>query len=273
MQCIETNSLLLLRIQNSIDMKKLIKILKKFDEKRTEVLDEKKWNKDVVADCFLPCAKEILLKGCFLINNKYIIDIGSIEFYYHEEEGEIKDHIMYHTNEHLPNKTYGIINKNTGYPYFELGSFNLHPSGIDVTFENPNKKYRASFLIRSYRVLERGDNPANLEKPFDSCSTHIFDDMFYSGILLGSKTVKWKKTSNKGGQIEQCPRKNVACYRKETDKKGIEKFVRVSKEEYEENKDDIKSTISKPQFFKYGENEYLQDTILWQFKREGIKEI
>lgn len=254
-------------------MKELIEILKKFDDKRTEMINAKKWSKDVVADCFLPCAKEILLDGCFMVNDQFLIDIGSIELYYHEEEGEIKDHIMYHTNEHLPNKTNGIINKNTGYPYFEPGSFNLHTSGIDVTFENPDKKYRASFLIRSYRVLGKGDNPADLKKPFDSCSTHLFDDMFYSGILLGTETVKWIETNDKGGQIKQDLRRNVAYYRKEKNKNGIEKFVRVSKEDYEDNKDDIKTIIPEPRFFKYGGNEYLKDTRVWQFKRERIKEI
>jgi hypothetical protein len=122
-------------------------------------------------------------------------------------------------------------------------------------------------------VLGKGDNPADLKKPFDSCSTHLFDDMFYSGILLGTETVKWIETNDKGGQIKQDVRRNVAYYRKEKNKNGIEKFVRVSKEDYEDNKDDIKTIIPEPRFFKYGGNEYLKDTRVWQFKREGIKEI
>jgi hypothetical protein len=165
-------------------MEKLIEILNEFDKRKDEWKGE--WNVEAIAKCFEPCAKEILCNGYFLVNNEYIIDLGAIELYYHEENGTIKDHIMYHTNEHLPKNYKEVIKYKGGYPYFKLGSFNLHTSGVDVTFENQNKKYRASFLIRSYRVLkkENEEDVKSLVMPFDACSTHIFDDMFYSGILV-----------------------------------------------------------------------------------------
>ena len=144
-------------------MKGLIEKLEQFDSKRNELQNDGLWNENVVADCFHPCAKEILLGGYFLIDKKYIIDLGSIELYYHEEEGEIKDYIMYHTNDH-PSKS-RVFNLEGGYPYFEFGSFNLHQSGIDVTFENEDQKYRASFLIRSYRVLKNGESLKDSQEP------------------------------------------------------------------------------------------------------------
>ena len=251
-------------------MKGLIKILKKFDSRRTKAIKSKKWNKNYVDKCFFPCAEDILCKGYFLVNNEYIIDLGAIELYYHEEEGKIKDHVMYHINERLPKKYKEIVKQDGGYPYFKLGCFNLHASGVDVTFENQNEKYRASFLIRSYRVLkkENEEDVKGLEMPFDACSTHIFDDMFYSGILLNSNsnTIKWVK-KEKLGKIKKCPRKNVAMYRKENDK-----FEKVSKKDYDDNKEDIRKLVPKPQFFKYGKTEYLQDMRPWQFIRVGLIE-
>ncbi len=80
-------------------MEKLIEILREFEENRTKRKREK-WDDNAVAKCFLPCAEKILCEGYFLINGEYILDLGSIELYYHEETvGGLKDHAMYHTNE------------------------------------------------------------------------------------------------------------------------------------------------------------------------------
>ena len=72
-------------------MKEFKAILEQFDSKRNVLKYKGLWNESVVADCFYPCAKEILLGGYFLIDNKYVIDLGSIELYYHEEEEEITE--------------------------------------------------------------------------------------------------------------------------------------------------------------------------------------
>ena len=98
-----------------------------------------------------------------------------------------------------------------GYPYFTIGSFNLHPSGVDITFENEKKKYRASFLIRSYRVLTNEEELINKEIEYDPYSTHIYDDLFYSGLLLSTNErtkIEWIEY-DKGGKIEQKTRKNI----------------------------------------------------------------
>ncbi len=198
-------------------MDNLNKILNEFDLRRTKMLidKEKVWDADAVAKCFEPCAKEILLNGYFLVKNKYIIELGSIELYYHEENGPIKDYIMYHRENRIYSK---IKEYNKGeLPYFDFGSFNLHQSGVDITFEKEQKKYRASFLIRAFRVLQEGDNVSNDYLIFDSRSTFIFDELFYSGIPWGQSTepaIKWVSRNNNTDNIEllKKPRRNVYKY-------------------------------------------------------------
>jgi hypothetical protein len=73
-------------------MEKLIEILKQFDQERTK--RKENWNEASVAESFHPIAENILCNGYFLVNEMYIIDLGAIELYYHEEEGDIKDYIM-----------------------------------------------------------------------------------------------------------------------------------------------------------------------------------
>ena len=194
---------------NLINMEKLIKVLKQFNQERTERLNY--WNEEAVVEATLPLAKEILCNGYFLVNGKYIIDIGAIELYYHEEEGDIKDDKMYHINKHLPKNYKEMFKHDGGYPYFRIGSFSLHQSGVDITFENEEQKYRASFLIRSYRVLTSDKDLTSKDIKYDPYSTHIYDDLFYSGLLLSSNErtiIEWIEY-DKGGEIEQKPRKNI----------------------------------------------------------------
>ena len=209
MQCIKNDFVLLPQIQNSIIMEKLIEILKQFDQERTK--RHGSWNEAALIETIRPLAKKILCNGYFLVDGKYIIDLGAIELYYHEEEGDIKDEKMYHINKHLPKNYKEMFKHDGGYPYFRIGSFNMHQSGVDITFENQEQKYRASFLIRSYRVLTTTEDLANKDIKYDPYSTHIYDDLFYSGLLLSTKertTIEWVEY-DKGGEIEQMPRKNI----------------------------------------------------------------
>lgn len=243
-------------------MYNLNKILKGFDDRRTEMINknEKVWDADAVAECFEPCAKEILLNGYFLINNEYIIDIGSIELYYHEEAGPIKDYIMYHRKERITSRIKEFNNGNL--PYFDFGSINLHQSGVDVTFENGEKEYRASFLIRSYRVLRKSDDIANDIIPFDPHSTHIFDDMFYKGISFNEEkktTIEWIKLDREKGvfnKVDQFPRQNVAKYTQNMEK------VEVAKDE----------NVQRKEILRINGINYRRDMRPWQFKRLNINE-
>ena len=266
-------------------MKKLIEELKKFDIARSNIkLNSKTWDEQAVAKCFAPIAKYVLLDGYLLVNKKYIIDLGSVELYYHEEDGNIKDHIMYHTNEH-PSKSKIYILHN-GFPYFKIGSINPHQSGIDITFENDNNKedkYRASFLIRAYRVLESENDLNNMDIPFDNCSTHIFDDVFYEGIsydVNNKTTIEWIEFHKDGSYNEKgCPRVNVSTYRLnnknkyEKDEYIYESETIITKNDFELSKQEAIISKTYPKYFKYGTNKYYkQDMRLWQFKRDNINE-
>lgn len=243
-------------------MEELITILRKFEAKKKDWTGT--WNADAVAECFKPCAEKILCNGYFLINDEYIIDLGAIELYYHEEEGDIKDPIMYHTNEH-PSKSKVFEMNGNNYPYFNIGSLNLHPSGVDVTFENEEQHYRSSFLIRSYRVFkkEEEDKVRDVSTPFDNHSTHIFDDMFYAGISLygeNKNNIKWVKYDKKCTlDIKQYHRVNVAEY----DDNNQKLSAIITEEEFKN---------SKEEYFKKNGIIYKNESRQWQFKREGIKE-
>ena len=89
-------------------------------------------------------SKYFLYGGYINVRDQYHIYIKTVEFYYHEEEGNIKDPIMYHRNKYFVE---GDI------PYFTPLSFNSHDTGVDITFENKGKKIRASVLIRAYEVF------------------------------------------------------------------------------------------------------------------------
>lgn len=239
-------------------MDNLNNILKEFDSQRTAMINNKKWNENAVAECFEPCAKKILLNGCFLINNEYIIDLGSIELYYHEETGPIKDYIMYHRKERVTSRIKEFNNGNL--PYYEFGSMNLHQSGVDVTFENGEKEYRASFLIRSYRVLRKSDDIANDIIPFDPHSTHIFDDMFYKGISFNEEkktTIEWiERKKSVYDIIDKIPRQNVAKYTENMEK------VKIANGE----------TVQSKEILRINGINYKRDMRPWQFKRLNIKE-
>jgi len=191
-------------------MKHLIDILKQFDIERSS---QKNHNEKSIAACFMPVAEQILLGGCLYVNceHPFKIDIRAIELYYHEEDGELKDPIMYHTNLHVPSF---LVKKGiTELPYFAFGSFNLHTSGLDVTFENEQKKYRASFLIREYRVLDADEDVNSSTKKFDPYSTHIFDDLFPFGVSADNlKMIEWRE-EHKEGEVKTMSRYNVKQYK------------------------------------------------------------
>lgn len=264
-------------------MDKLIKKLKEFDTSRTTLKSSEKWDDNVVAKCFAPIAKYVLLDGYLLVNKKYIIDFGAVELYYHEEDGNLKDYIMYHTNDH-PAKS-RIYQLHNGFPYFKIGSINPHQSGIDITFENDDNKedkYRASFLIRSYRVLESENDLNNMDIPFDSCSTHIFDDVFYEGISYDADnktTIEWIEYHKNGSYNEKgCPRVNVSTYRLnnknkyEKDDNNYDSGNKISQNDYVNAQREAIISKSYSKYFKYNKKYYNQDMRLWQFKRNNIIE-
>ena len=104
-------------------------------------------------------AHHFFFGGYFQINNRKIY-LCDIEFYYHEEGdgAKIKDYIMYHISDKIKDPTM----KNEYYP---LGSFNAHVSGVDFTFENKDRQYRAAILIRGIKVIDKDSEPIIETRP------------------------------------------------------------------------------------------------------------
>lgn len=130
---------------------------------------------------FLLLAKKMLYGGFLQVGDDYEIYIRTVEFYYHEEDGvenPIQDPIVYHRNGRFPGRDL---------PPFPMMTLHAHWSGYDITFEDSNKRYRASALIREFAVFDRciGKNGSwvywctgekygdGVYKPFD---TPQFDD-------------------------------------------------------------------------------------------------
>lgn len=169
-------------------MEGLTDILKTFDVKRTAEWGTELWTKadDSCKDSMIACwfkdiAFEVLNCGYFSIGKKFGIEPLAVELYYSEEdEGGYLDPIMYHINRRRPAK---FEEKEIDFEYFEFGSLHLHASGVDVTFENPNKHYRASFLIREFTAFKIEEDGSHTII-YDKCpnSTFIFDYMFPFGV-------------------------------------------------------------------------------------------
>ncbi len=237
-------------------MEELKSILRLFDVNRSEHKATATLSEDIIGKCFMPCAKDILCGGYILVNGEFKIDIRSIELYYHEEDGEIIDPIMYHTNLNMKNST--IYKRMNELPYFEFGSLNLHTSGIDVTFENPSEHYRASFLIREYRILTANQELSTADVPFDTHSTHLFDDMLYLGVPADKPLdLKWVKDEfYRNCEIDELSRINVAQYKFENGKYEKDE---ISQKEAEELDDKA---------FKYNRKWYRKCRRKWQFRRK-----
>lgn len=204
-------------------MKGLIDILNTFDDNRKAVWGTELWIKsdeiskdNMIARWFKDIAFEVLNCGYISIDNKFGIEPLAVELYYSEEdEGGYLDPIMYHINKRRPKE---LEDKGINFEYFKFGSLHLHTSGVDVTLENPNEHYRASFLIREFRVfkIEADDSHTTI---LNKCSnsTFIYDYMFPWGINSETMdSICWKRfvkpKSNK--QPRQFHRKGVKQYEK-----------------------------------------------------------
>ena len=176
--------------------KELIQILKDFQNKQPELLSmDAKTKIDKLGEVFKDVAKQLLNGGCFVVHSNGVeyrkVYLHTLEFYYHEEEGDLKDYIVYHRNK--PTKLL---------PYFKLGTLNAHQSGIDITFESEDGKYRASALVRAFEVNGK----------IDTRSTYLYDQLFTDVPLPFS--VEWK-SEKREGNLYQGYRVNVHLYNKD----------------------------------------------------------
>lgn len=213
--------------------------LKSFEQERqkrlkgpykSEIRDE---YAKVIAECFLPCAQSLLAGHFRLVyiidGKKHVREIYPtvLELYYHEEgNGNFKDPIMYHTNDRKYYEFYkdqyeelkdrkdrqSYFDKRgiDALPYYPIGALNPHPSGLDITFENPDKGYRASCLIRQYSVSFDGRDLIKIEN-----STDLYDDMLFNGIGLDNANwIEWVDGALSSISVTQSERKNVSAYEK-----------------------------------------------------------
>ena len=155
-------------------MSKLIEQLIKFQDSRRN-------NSEDLEICFEKLAKYLLYGGHFHCSERYDLYITSVEFYYHEESGEngkrIVDPIMYHRN--VKNKP--LV------PYLNVGTLYPHWSGVDIAFEDDKSQYRASALIRSYRIVQL--KPERLDLKESDLSTYVYDYLF-DGLSVDKKEVQ-----------------------------------------------------------------------------------
>ncbi|MEG1400931.1 hypothetical protein [Bacteroides sp.] len=192
-------------------------------------------NESNLPEQFNHLAKYFLYSGYLLINSRTKIYLRDIEFYYHEEAGNIKDPIMYHRN----------TKKNKDVSYFPLGLLHTHQSGIDITFENKQKQYRASILIRGFNIIE---GESTLSYNYDKFSTHIYEALFMQASLLEGIHIEWihePAIPYQNDRIETAVRVNVCKF----DENG-------NKEAY---KGSGLCTINK---------KYVQDERQWRFIRK-----
>lgn len=138
-------------------------------------------------------------QGYIAVNDSRRIYLRDIEFYYHEEGGLIKDPIMYHRN------TFAIE-----CPYLPVGSLYPHVSGIDITFENPEKAYRASVLVRGYNLIE-GD--ASIPSNYETRSTYFYEALLCGCPLSDGLRLTWVPAPVLGDDEIVCSsRRNVALF-------------------------------------------------------------
>lgn len=205
-----------------------------------------------LASQFAAIAKEVILGGCFEINGVRRIYPLAIEFYYHEEGEEgLKDPVMYHTNDHEGGKELA---------YYPLGSLNCHVSGIDVTFENEAKAYRASFLIRKYGMWNYEGGEWVEKKACEARSTYLYEDMFMHISLLDGITVKWipAEPGNVSKEIAVKQRINVAAYQK--DKNGKYEKICIAQADY-----DLLSKDEQEAYFSYSGKKLKKCMRMWNY--------
>lgn len=149
---------------------------------------------------------ELVFNGRFLVSTTtdYVkIYPTCIEIYWHEEQGAIKDPIVYHRNSEKENPE-----------IFVHGVLHNHVSGIDLTFElgaNPESAIRASALIREYKVEKNGELISDEKRP-----TYLYEALYGQfSVFDGGFNIKWEEDENADNTIfaANCtPRHNAARY-------------------------------------------------------------
>lgn len=218
--------------------------MNKLIEQLLEFQDSRRYKGVGLEKLFEKLAKYLLYGGHFHCSERYDLYITSVEFYYHEEIGDndkrIVDPIMYHRN----------VKDKPVVPYLNVGTLYPHWSGVDITFEDDILQYRASALIRSYRIVQL--KPERLELKESDLSTYVYDYLF-DGLSVDKKetAINWidDKVILSNCKVNAYKRKNVNLF----------------KYNYEKTEDEPSSKHDN-EFIKIKNK---QDSRRWRFVREG----
>ena len=159
-----------------------------------------------LAEQFGLLADYLLRGGYIAVGDTRRVYLRDVEFYYHEEEGPVKDPVMYHRNTPAAEL-----------PYLPLGSLYPHVSGIDIAFENPDRCYRASALVRGYNLLD-GDAP--LPAGYETRSTYLYEALLCGPSLADGIRLAWVPAPvlDDDDEIVCSVRRNVPLFSPDGDK-------------------------------------------------------
>lgn len=134
------------------------------------------------------------------------IYLGKVEFYLHEcgENGIIKDCGMYHIPDFaktyvaskLPEECFeGASEEDCFYlTPFPVGALHSHSSGIDITLDDKDNRFRASVLIRGYMVDDK----------YDGRSTYLYDQLLMrANIFDDGLSIKWVDEPKKDDEMKE----------------------------------------------------------------------
>lgn len=180
------------------------------EEERQQVL-----NGTGVPITFKRIAKEFLC-GCFIVESKerqVRIHPTVVEFYYHEEQGEIKDSIVYHRNNA----------RHPERPLLGVGMLHNHYSGIDLAFEFTDSAgcvCRASTLVRAFRVIDgQSDDVLEIACP-DARSTYFPKALLGQFSLFDGFSIRWSDTEMHAEVEDVFASRRVGMERKSKDTSG-----------------------------------------------------
>ena len=183
---------------------------------------EKKRLSEILIPSMMTLAKQFLLNGYLkvtshkdnILQETKQIYLTKIEFYFHEcvPDAIMKDYSMYHIPELSKQFTSDIcvdykksnrIDRSDFYLNpFPIGSLHTHNSGIDLTFDDPDNRFRASILIRGYKVGGKNEER----------STYIYDNVLMGNSIIdgNSVTIEWKDDPGCcSGTVHNTTRKNL----------------------------------------------------------------
>ena len=142
-----------------------------------------------LAEQFGLLADYLLRGGYIAVGDTRRVYLRDVEFYYHEEEGPVKDPVMYHRNTPAAEL-----------PYLPLGSLYPHHSGLDITFDL--------------------DGDAPLPAGYETHSTYLYEALLCGPSLADGIRLAWVPAPvlDDDDEIVCSVRRNVPLFSPDGDK-------------------------------------------------------